>query len=372
MLTPMSQDESLVETLAESTILGNTPWQLTMAAIILVGLSLALLLVRRVIRARYATLAATPQIELMETPLHAASRTTTTFIILLSLYIAAHTLNLDVRVERALTTLFTISVFWQVGLWATVAVLGMLENRRRTTLAANPAAGSSIGILGFLARFTIWSFVLLLTLDNLGVEIKSLLAGLGIGGIAVALAAQNILGDLFASLSITLDRPFVVGDSLTVDTYSGTVEYIGIKSTRLRAPSGEQIIMPNASLLSSRVRNNTRMSQRRVVLTLGVDQSASAEVLQSLPERIRTLVKSHKPVRFDRAHFAKINANSYDFEVVYFVLTADFARHMDIQQSINLGLVQMLQELGLEYSSPQKVFVDSPVKYQAQALPEDP
>jgi small-conductance mechanosensitive channel len=346
-----------VEHLVEATYLGNTLWQWAVAAGIAVAALVVLLLLRRAIRSRYEKLAATPEIELLELPLKVISRTTLLTVLVASLFIGSQWLKLPATVEKAILTLFTIAVFWQIGLWATIALLAALERKRQ---ASDPAAASSMGIIGFLARATIWSFVLLLTLDNLGIEIKPLLAGLGIGGIAVALAAQNILGDLFASLSITLDRPFVVGDSLQVDEFNGTVEYIGVKSTRLRSLSGEQIIMPNANLLSSRVRNNSRMNTRRVVINISVDQHTPVEKLQEIPGKIRELIESHQPIRFDRSHFAKIGPASFDFEAVYIVLTPDYAKHMDILQDINLRLVEWLNKERIVLSSPQRVYyVDS-------------
>ncbi len=345
-----------VERLVEATYMGNTLWQLTVAACVTVGTFILLLLIRRAIRSRYSKLAATPQTELLELPLKIASNTSPLFLLIAALFIGAQSLALPQSVSRALLTVFTIAVFWQIGLWATIAVIGALERKQRATLATDAAAASSIGVIGFLARATIWSFVLLLTLDNLGIQIKPLLAGLGIGGIAVALAAQNILGDLFASLSITLDRPFVIGDSLQVDEFNGTVEYIGVKSTRLRSLSGEQIIMPNANLLSSRVRNNSRMHQRRVVLNISVDQQTPLPILRKLPDQIRELIEAHQPIKFDRSHFAKIGAASFDFEAVYIVLTADYGKHMEILQDINLRLVELLAQQGVAFSTPQKVY----------------
>lgn len=345
-----------VEQLVEATYMGNTLWQLTVAAGITVGTFVVLLLIRRIVRSRYAKLAATPQNELLELPLKVASRTALLFVLIASLFFGSQSLVLPPGVARVLLTVFTIAVFWQIGLWATIAVIGGLERKQRTTLAADAAAASSLGVIGFLARATIWSFVLLLTLDNLGIQIKPLLAGLGIGGIAVALAAQNILGDLFASLSITLDRPFVVGDSLQVDEFNGTVEYIGVKSTRLRSLSGEQIIMPNANLLSSRVRNNSRMYQRRVVINISVDQQTPLPLLRKIPGQIRELIESHQPIKFDRSHFAKIGAASFDFEAVYIVMTADYAKHMEILQDINLRLVELFAQQGVTFSTPQRVY----------------
>ncbi|WP_129641709.1 mechanosensitive ion channel family protein [Peristeroidobacter agariperforans] len=342
-----------VENLVEATYMGNTLWELAVAAGVAVAVFLVLLLIRRAIRSRYQKLAATPETEFLELPLKVASRTTVLTVLLTALFIGSQWLTLAPAVTKAILSLFTIAIFWQVGLWATIAVIAALERKRQ---AADPAAASSMGIIGFLARATIWSFVLLLTLDNLGIEIKPLLAGLGIGGIAVALAAQNILGDLFASLSITLDRPFVVGDALQVDDFNGTVEYIGVKSTRLRSLNGEQIIMPNANLISSRVRNNSRMNQRRVVINLSVDQQTPVEKLQAIPGKVRELIESHQPIKFDRSHFAKIGAASFDFEAVYIVLTPDYAKHMDILQDINLRLVEWFNKERIVFSTPQRVY----------------
>ncbi|HEY0943542.1 MAG TPA: mechanosensitive ion channel domain-containing protein [Steroidobacter sp.] len=345
-----------VERLVDATYLGNTLWELTVAAGIAVGAFLILLLIRRAIRARYEKLAATPQTEFLELPTRIASSTTALTITIAALFIGAQWLTLPGTMRKIVISIFTIAIFWQVGVWATVAVVAFIERRKRATLGTDAAAASSLGIIGFLARATIWSLVLLLTLDNLGIEIQPLLAGLGIGGIAVALAAQNILGDLFASLSITLDRPFVVGDSLQVDEFNGTVEYIGVKSTRLRSLSGEQIIMPNANLLSSRVRNNSRMKQRRVVINISVDQQTDLARLRAIPGKLRELIESHQPIKFDRSHFAKISASSFDFEAVYTVLTPNYAKHMEILQDINLRLVEWLRSEGIVLGTPQRVY----------------
>jgi small-conductance mechanosensitive channel len=352
------------EALFDAKFLGNTTWQWLVAATIALVVFFAVLVLRRLVRSYYRRLLATPQREFFELPLQVASRTTAFFILIAALFAGLSTLQLSPKASKASLTLFTIAAFWQLGLWATTAVRASLERKRALTLASDRAAASSLGIIGFVARITIWSFVLLLTLDNLGVEIKPLLAGLGIGGIAVALAAQNILGDLFASLSIALDRPFIVGDALTVDEFSGTVEYIGVKSTRLRSISGEQIIMPNANLLNSRVRNFARLSERRVLLNIGVAQETSRAQLQKVPAILRGLIEGRPDVRFDRAHFARIGPNSFDFEAVYFVTVADYARYMDIQQEINLGLLAAFETEGIAiaYPSQRLVLEERPVE----------
>jgi small-conductance mechanosensitive channel len=185
-------------------------------------------------------------------------------------------------------------------------------------------------------------------------------AGLGIGGIAVALAVQSIFSDLFASLSITLDRPFVVGDFLIVGDVLGTVESIGIKSTRLRSLSGEQIVMPNSDLLSSRVRNYGRMMERRVVFETSVAHYTPIEAVERIPRLIREIVEGEADTRFDRSHFAAHGAGSLDFETVYYVRSPDYNRYMDIQQAINLRLHREFARLRIDFAIPsQKLFVAS-------------
>jgi small-conductance mechanosensitive channel len=200
---------------------------------------------------------------------------------------------------------------------------------------------------------------LLLALDNIpGIEVDALIASLGIGGIAVALAAQNILGDLFASLSIVLDQPFVIGDSITVGEYVGTVEHIGLKSTRVRSLTGEQLIFSNSDLLNSRIRNYGRMEERRVSFTLGVTCQTPYEKLVEIPGMIQEIIAAQPQTRFGRAHFKAYGDFSLNFEIVYCMLTSDYDVFMDIQQGINLEILRRFAEEGIELAYPtQTVFV---------------
>ncbi len=341
--------------LLESRYFGNTTSQWLVAAAVFLTTLLALLLARRIVRSQHAKMAATEKVELFELPLMIASRTSPLFILVSAIFAASHSLVLPTPLSTLALTVFTIVAFWQAGAWTSAAVLAALERKRRIALTSDRAAAGTLGLIGFLARATIWSLVLLLTLDNLGIEIKPLLAGLGIGGIAVALAVQNVLGDLFASLSITLDRPFVVGDALAVDGFSGTVEYIGIKSTRLRSVDGEQIIMPNANLLSSRLRNYARMSQRRVVLTLSLSIETPREKLAKIPGDIRAIIESYPDTRFDRSHFSKISASSFDIETVYFMKTPDYGRHMDVLQDVQLRVLEALEKEEMHLAQPTQL-----------------
>jgi len=191
----------------------------------------------------------------------------------------------------------------------------------------------------------------LMALDNVGVNVTALITGLGVGGIAVALALQNVLGDLLASLSIVLDKPFVIGDAITVDTLTGTVESIGLKTTRLRSVSGEQLVISNGDLLKSRIHNWKRMAERRVVLAFGVSCGTPPGTVERIPGLVRALVEGQDLTRFDRAHFKGFGASSLDFEAVYWILSADYGLFMDRQQAIGLGLLRAFEREGIELAS---------------------
>ncbi|HEY4368164.1 MAG TPA: mechanosensitive ion channel family protein [Steroidobacteraceae bacterium] len=343
----------------EKTYYHNTLWHWFLAAGIAVAVLFLTLIVRRVVRTRYARMLATPQTELLELPLRVASCTAVTFLLVLALFAGAQVLELPKSPAKVLLTLITIAAFWQVGMWATAGVVAWLDHRQRQSLPTDRAAVGSLGIIGFIVRALIWALVLLLTLDNLGINITALVAGLGIGGVAIALAVQNVLGDLLASLSITLDRPFVVGDAVAVGDFSGTVEQIGVKSVRIRSVNGEQIIMSNADLLSSRIRNFGRLRERRVLFNVNLALDAPPERLQNIPAALRALIEAEKDVRFDRSHFARIGNSALEFETVYFVTTSDYVRYMDIQQNINLRIIELLKREKLNLAVPvQKVWQD--------------
>lgn len=325
---------------------------------------LALLFVRRLVRGAFDRMAKTNRTEVMELPAEVMSRTTSMFLCVVAVFLGAQCLDLSPKAEHLLLGGLTIAGFWQAGLWMTTAALGLLDRKRRESTTDRALLGS-LGIIAFIARALIWAFVLLMTMNNLGIDITALVTGLGIGGIAVALAVQNVLGDVLASLSIALDKPFIDGDFLVVGETMGSVEYIGIKSTRLRSLGGEQIVVSNADLLSSRVRNYGRMAERRVVFTLGVAYETPRETLEQLPGLIRRLVEAADHTRFDRSHFAAFGPSSLDFETVYYVLSADYNAYMDVQQRIYFALIREFVALGVEFAYPtQKLWV-APVEAPA-------
>ena len=321
----------------------------------------ALWMLRGVVRRRHAAFAATPERETLELPALAFSRTTMPFMVVIAAFAGLQPFALPPRIEQVAGSVAMIALFWQAGLWASTAASAWLDGRAVDAARSGKTSPGSVGILRFGVRAVIWAMVVLLTLENVGVDITALVAGLGIGGVAVALALQNVLGDLLASLSITLDEPFVVGDFIVTGDNMGTVEYIGIKSTRLRSLTGEQIVMPNSDLLSSPVRNFKRMQERRVVVTLGVEYETPRARLEEIVPVVRRTIEECEGVRFDRCHFAGFGADSLRFEAVYYVLSADFNRHMDLQQKIFFAIHAEFARLGVAFAYPtRKVWLAEP------------
>ena len=210
-----------------------------------------------------------------------------------------------------------------------------------------------------LINVVIWAVGLVFLMDNLGFNISAVVAGLGIGGIAIALAAQTILGDLFSYFVIFFDRPFEVGDFINVGDKVGTVEYTGIKTTRIRALSGEQLVFSNTDLTNSRIHNFKKMERRRVVFKLGVIYQTTAAQLEEIPKIVRKIIEDQQDTTFDRGHFASYGDFSLNFEFVYYVLGADYVKYMDTQQTINLSVYRTFEEKGIEFAYPtQTLFLN--------------
>ncbi|HUH39459.1 MAG TPA: mechanosensitive ion channel family protein, partial [Castellaniella sp.] len=204
-------------------------------------------------------------------------------------------------------------------------------------------------IVAMAARSVLWVVAVLAVLDNLGVNITAFVASLGIGGVAVALAAQVVLGDLFASISIGLDKPFEPGDFIVVGGIAGSIEYVGLKTTRIRSLGGEQIVCSNTELLKQTIQNYKRMDLRRIAFRFIVAYGASAAQAESISKTVKDIVSAHEGTRFDRAHLLQFSERGLEFEVVYYVLSADYNRYMDIQQSINLEIMRALEDQGLQF-----------------------
>lgn len=318
------------------------------AAVAIVTLAVIRVLVTR----RLAGLAKRTETGLDDYIVAVLGRTKLFFLVGVGLWVGALVLRLPEVWRKVVDTVAVVALVAQMAVWLNGAITVWVELQRKKKMQQDPGAVTSIGVIGFIMRVAVWTMVLLLVLDNLGVNVTALVAGLGVGGIAVALAVQNILSDLFASLSIVLDKPFQVGDFIVVGDMMGIVEHVGLKTTRLRSLGGEQLVFTNTDLLTSRVRNFKRMYERRVQFTIGVTYQTPLEKVERIPGILKEIVLAQPQVRFDRAHFKSFGPSSLDFETVYFVQNPDFHRYMDIQQSINLAILKRFGEEGIEFAYP--------------------
>jgi small-conductance mechanosensitive channel len=299
---------------------------------------------------RWARATATPVDDFLA---DAIARTRWFFLLGLGLYAGSHFLDLPPRPAQIINAAAAVAVLLQAGLWGHGGIVAWLE-RAAQRQPADTTSVYTLKISGFVARVVLWSVLVLMILDNLGFNITALVASLGIGGVAVALAVQNILGDIFASLSIALDRPFEIGDFIVVGDCLGTVEKVGIKTTRLRSLSGEQIVMSNSDLLNSRIRNYKRMDDRRALFQFGIVYQTPYEKLQAVPAMVREIIAAQPHTRFDRAHFKEYGDSALVFEVVYYVLDRDYNVYMDTQQAINLALYVRFRDEGIEFAYPTR------------------
>ncbi|HET7756557.1 MAG TPA: mechanosensitive ion channel family protein [Steroidobacteraceae bacterium] len=356
--------------LGHVTFLGNSlaAWALALA-IFLVTLTV-LPLVRRFLSARRRRLGPggpAQVLSAMEFAALLAERTNRLFLWAIAVWLGSRDLLLPPRIERWLTVALVLLFWMQVALWGMAAVRYAIELRRARSGGPDTLLSGSLEVILFVAGLVIWTFALLLALDNLGVQIKPLLAGLGIGGIALALAVQTVLADLLASLSIALDRPFGVGDFLALDDYQGTVEHIGVKSTRLRSLSGEQIVIANGDIVKARLRNYGRMRERRVLFQLGVDYGTPVATLAAIPRAVREIIEATPDTRFERCHLLTYGANALQFEVVYYLTNPDYAAYVEAQQRINLRILERfsVMEVNLAAAQPTAVRLAGPLPDRA-------
>jgi small-conductance mechanosensitive channel len=288
------------------------------------------------------------------------SRTHVLFLIFIALYVGSLALNPSDDVSSVIQSLVSAGLLIQGALWVRSVISYALERRLQRKLENGQDDTAVVAILGVLVRIALWIIVILLILENLGVRTDGLPASLGIIGVAVALATQNILSDQFASFSIALDKPFAIGDFIIVGDELGAVEHIGIKTTRVRSLTGEQMVFSNNDLLTSRIHNFKRMSERRMVFALGVTYETPYEKLQAIPCIIQHIVESQTLARFDQAHFKEYSDFALIFEVVYYVATSDCHTYMDVRQQFNLEIYRRVQEEEMSFACPTQTLYVSP------------
>lgn len=327
------------------------------AAILLFAWLLQRLLVRRLSRIAERT-----ETKLDDALVDAARSTKLWLLFFIAVYLGSQYLDLGKKTEGVLDKLATVATLLQVGLWLAALLDYWVANSRRRAAATDLGSATSLSALNFIGKLLLWLVMLLFILDNLGINVTALVASLGIGGIAVALAVQNILGDLFASLSIVIDKPFVIGDAINVDSYTGTVEHVGLKTTRIRADTGEQLVFSNSDLLKARLRNYKRMSERRVVLTLDVEFATAPDTAERIPGLLHELIAAQPKVRVDRIHLKAIQDSAWRYEIVYWMLLPDYAQYMQTRQDVLLAIVRRFAAEGIVIAFPsQSLRLDTPL-----------
>ncbi|WP_313070746.1 mechanosensitive ion channel family protein [Melaminivora sp.] len=279
--------------------------------------------------------------------------TSHTLILLAAVLVGLGLLDLPERWHARVGQLWFLALAAQIGLWGARAIGVAVERYRVHHGATSPGqVSASATLMSWGLRTLLWATVALAILSNLGVNITAFIASLGVGGVAVALAVQNILGDLFASMAIAVDKPFEVGDFIVVGNVAGTVQKVGVKTTRIKALSGEQVVVGNTDLLKQTINNYRLMRERRIVFAFSIAQATPPDRVEAVSRAVGEIIRAVPKVRFDRAHFKSFGASSLDFEVVYIVEDADFNRYMDIQQRINLGILERLQALDVQLAVP--------------------
>jgi len=326
------------------------------AALVFIGLTLLFWLIRAVVLQRVKRLAQKTTATIDDVFVGAVESIKAWVYSLVALYAALQFFAFPETVDLIMRGVFYFAIVWQAiavaSCFINYFVAQFLERDEDGDGEIDPNAATASNMVTLIARIVMWSLGGLFVLSNLGIEVTSLLAGLGIGGVAVAFALQGVLSDLFASFSIYFDKPFRIGDFIVIGTDMGTVEKIGIKSTRIRTLQGEELVVSNAELTTARVQNFKKMDERRSVMQFGVTYETPQERLKEIPGVVERIFRALDSARLDRVHFASFGDSALIYEVVYYVESSDYTEFMDIQQTFNFDLMTRFAEMGVEFAYP--------------------
>lgn len=333
--------------------LGNTLQNLIIATVsfpVFLGL---FRLVQKALTSKFRSMARRTKTDIDDAAIEIIDSLKPPFYFFLSFYLSLRFLLLSEILRKVVNAVLIIWVVYQLVIAAQIIlnyIIKKIEGKE------DPGARQALSFIKRLIKYSLWTLGALLILSNLGVNISSLVAGLGIGGIAVALAIQNILGDLFSSFAIYFDKPFVIGDFIVLGEHMGTVEKIGIKTTRLRSLQGEEIVLSNRKITNSDIKNFKKMKERRVLFTLAVTYETETEKMKQIPRIVKKIIESVPQARFARCHFKEFGEFSLNFEVVYYVETNDYEKYMDINQEIHLKIKQEFEKENIEFAYPTQTF----------------
>ncbi len=341
-----------IQIILEKNLFGNTVADYLLALAVF-GLALFVFKVfREMVLTRLKTLAEKTETDLDETLIDIIRSLRPPFYLFISFYISLLFVDMHEVVFKGVTYILIIWVGYQVGIVFSALIDYVI--RKKTAAEKEAHTQAAAHLLGTIVKVVAWIVVIIFVLSNMGVNVNSLMGALGIGGLAVALAVQNILNDLFSSFSIYFDKPFEVGDFIMVGEHMGIVEYIGVKTTRIRALQGEEIVLSNQELTTARIQNFKKLKERRVAFRFGVTYETSNEVLKKIPGKVKKIIEEAEMARFDRAHFYRFDDSALTFEVVYFLLSAEYVDYMDTQQEINLKIKAMVEKEGAGFAYPTR------------------
>jgi small-conductance mechanosensitive channel len=353
-----------VSELLSRQFLGNSLQAWLTASLTAAILFVVLMVVRWLLVSRLGAVAARTINQIDDMVVALIRETRAWVLLVLAIDVGVAPLKLPPRVELYLSPVAKLVLLWQAAVWGAGAIGFWVKHHLEHRAGTGDRAGiAMINAMGVGAKVILWILVMITALKSVfAIEITPLITGLGVSGIAVALAVQNILGDLLAALAIVFDKPFDVGDAIGVDTITGTVEHIGLKTTRIRSVTGEQIIIGNGDLLKSRLRNFRRMYQRRVLFNLDVTFDTPSEALAKLPTIIEQIVSAQSPVKFDRCHVSSFSESAIRIETVYYVLDPDYKKYMDVQQAINLEVLRRFAAEQVRFAFPSRtVYHEGPM-----------
>ncbi|QTD55257.1 mechanosensitive ion channel family protein [Parasphingorhabdus cellanae] len=300
----------------------------------------------------------------------AISKTTKLFMLMVSIEIVIVASNAPAKIVNFVGVLFTIAVVVQVAIWLREIILGFFKHKLSTDPEENETLANAMTLIRLLVTFVLFAIAAIMILDNLGVDVTGLIAGLGVGGIAIGLAAQGIFSDLFAALSIIFDKPFKRGETITYDSTTGTIEKIGLKSTRLRAITGEEIIISNTNLLDKEIINLTRLARRRTRFGIGVIYQTKPDEARRIPGLLKDIVEQHDAV-FIRSGFVGFGDSSINFEVDFDIMSSEYEPVYEGRHAIGLAILQKFNEEGLEFAYPtQTTFTSAPDGKMIMPYPE--
>jgi small-conductance mechanosensitive channel len=345
----------LINTLKDFQLAGNSGWEYTQSLLWFVGLMIVFKIFKLVILARLNDLSEKTKSDIDDFAIKMVKELKPPFYLIIAFYIAIRPLTLNELVGKVVFGLFIIVLIFQAILIAQKIIDYILERKILKNIEDAEDAQNKravIKLLSKIVKIVLWAIGILMVLSNLGVDVTSLMAGLGVGGIAVAFALQGVLGDLFASFSIFIDQPFKVGDYVQAGTESGTIKKVGMKTSRIKTLSGEELVVPNVDIGSARVRNFSRMEKRRIKYDIGVVYGTSSKKLKEIPKIIEEIVKKEKDATFGRVRFTTFGDFALIFEVLYHINESDFDLYLEVQERINLGIYEEFEKNKIEFAFP--------------------